>query len=61
MQATTTATYQAAPSAVSQLAGLGTAAYGASKLAGKKGGLPKDFEKTKRPAGLAELALSKMG
>jgi hypothetical protein len=62
MQSTTANMYQAAPSNVSQLAGLGTAAYGAAKMAGmaKKGGLPKDFEKSKRPAGLAELALSKM-
>jgi hypothetical protein len=61
MQSTTANMYQAAPSAVSQLAGLGTAAYGVSKMAGaKKGGQPKDFEKSKRPAGLAELALSKM-
>jgi hypothetical protein len=66
MQSTTTQSYQAAPSAISQLAGLGTAAYGASKLAGspsaKKGGLPKDFEKKKSdaPGGLQALALSKM-
>jgi hypothetical protein len=59
--------YQAAPSNVSQLAGLGMAGYGLSRMAGmggtptaKKGGRPKDFEKSKRPAGLAELALSKM-
>ena len=62
MQSTTANMYQAAPSNVSQLAGLGTAGYGLAKMAGmaKKGGLPKDFEKNKRPAGLAELALSKM-
>jgi len=62
MQSTSTNMYQAAPSNVSQLAGLGTAGYGLAKMAGmaKKGGLPKDFEKSKRPAGLAELALSKM-
>ena len=62
MQSTTANMYQAAPSNVSQLAGLGTAGYGLAKMAGmaKKGGLPKDFEKSKRPAGLAELALSKM-
>jgi len=29
-------------------------------MGGKKGGQPKDFEKSKRKAGLAELALSKM-
>jgi hypothetical protein len=67
LQSTTTNMYQAAPSNVSQLAGLGMAGYGLSKMAGtggtptaKKGGLPKDFKKSKRPAGLAELALSKM-
>jgi hypothetical protein len=57
------AQYQAAPSAVSQLAGLGMAGYGASKMMGKKGGLPKDFEKKKMddaPAGLQALALSRM-
>ena len=58
MQSTTANMYQAAPSAVSQLAGLGTAAYGVSKMAGnKKGGRIKADQ---RPAGLAELALSKM-
>lgn len=67
MQSTTANMYQAAPSNVSQLAGLGMAGYGLARMAGmggtpagKKGGLPKDFEKSKRPAGLAELALSKM-
>ena len=43
--------YQPAPSQLSQLAGLGTAAYGVSKM--KEGGEVK-------PAGLAELALKKM-
>jgi hypothetical protein len=45
----------------SQLAGLGTAAYGLSQLGGTaakaKGG---QIKEKKRPAGLAELALSKM-
>jgi len=45
--------YNSAPSVVSQLAGLGTAAYGVSKIA--KGGSIKE-----RPAGLAELAISNM-
>jgi hypothetical protein len=45
--------YNSAPSVVSQLAGLGTAAYGVSKIA--KGGRIKE-----RPAGLAELAISNM-
>jgi len=63
MQASTTQVYQAAPSMASQLAGLGTAAYGLSQLGGStatakaKGGRIKE---KKRPAGLAELALMKM-
>jgi len=62
MQSATTQIYQAAPSMASQLAGLGTAAYGLSQLGGStaakaKGGTVKA---KKRPAGLAELALSKM-
>ena len=47
--------YQAAPSGVSQLAGLGTAALGASKLFAQ-GGAVDD-----RPAGLADLAVYNMG
>ena len=48
----TTSTYSAAPNTVSQLAGLGTAAIGASKLASaKKGGLPKEFEVKKMATG----------
>jgi len=64
MQSSTTQVYQAAPSMASQLAGLGTAAYGLSQLGGTgavagkaKGGKVKE---KKRPAGLAELALMKM-
>jgi hypothetical protein len=62
MQNTSTSVYQAAPSVGSQLAGLGTAAYGLSQMGsstvGKaKGGAVKE---KKRPAGLAELALMKM-
>jgi hypothetical protein len=61
MQSATTQVYQAAPSTASQLAGLGTAAYGLSQLgastAKAKGG---QIKEKKRPAGLAELALSKM-
>ena len=63
MQASTTQSYQAPPSYLSQAAGLGMGAYGLSKLMGKKGGLPKDFEKKKMddaPGGLQALALSKM-
>jgi len=63
MQSATTSMYQAPASAASQLAGLGTAAYGLSQLGGAgakaaKGGSIKDIKK--RPAGLAELALMKM-
>jgi hypothetical protein len=69
MQASTTQIYQAPPSMASQLAGLGTAAYGLSQLGGSssggtgsvagkaKGG---SVKAKKRPAGLAELALMKM-
>jgi len=62
MQSGTTQMYQAAPSVGSQLAGLGTAAYGLSQMgapaaAKAKGGSVKE---KKRPAGLAELALMKM-
>jgi hypothetical protein len=47
--------YQAPPSMVSQVAGLGTAALGASKLFAKGGSV------NDRPAGLAELAIYNMG
>lgn len=69
MQSATTQIYQAPPSVASQLAGLGTAAYGLSQLSGNssggtgsvagkaKGGKIKE---KKQPAGLAELALMKM-
>jgi hypothetical protein len=62
MQSATTQVYQAAPSMASQLAGLGTAAYGLSQLGGStvakaKGG---QIKEKKRPAGLNELALMKM-
>jgi hypothetical protein len=62
---TTTSIYNPAPSFGSQLAGIGTAAYGLSKLGlfgGKKGGMVSDFKakrETKR-SGLVDLALSKM-
>lgn len=50
--------YAQQPSMMSQLAGLGMGAYGLSKMVGsKKGGVVK----SKKPAGLAELALAKMG
>ena len=47
--------YNQAPSMVSQVAGLGTAALGASKLFAKGGSV------NDRPAGLAELAIHNMG
>jgi hypothetical protein len=50
-----TAMYGQAPSMVSQVAGLGTAALGASKLFAKGGSV------NDRPAGLAELAIYNMG
>lgn len=59
-QASSQQIYQAPPSQLSQVAGLGltaAAAYGAAKA---KGGKIKE-KKNDAPAGLAELALSKMG
>jgi hypothetical protein len=62
MQSATTQGYQAQPSGLSQIAGLGATAlgaYGASGgFKGAAGGSVKDIQN--RPAGLAELALSKM-
>jgi hypothetical protein len=59
---TGSALYQQPPSAVSQLAGLGTAAFGASKLFGMKdGGEVEDAEYRDKPAGLADLAIYNMG
>ena len=49
------AMYQAPPSMISQAAGLGTAALGASKLFAKGGAVDE------RPAGLADLAIYNMG
>ena len=61
LQTTTTQGYQAAPSAVSQLTGLGLAGAGAYGLMNrKKGGAIKEPKK-EAPAGLADLALMKMG
>jgi hypothetical protein len=63
LQSTTVQNYQAPPSPLSQIGGLGMAAYGAYGLANPEkkaaaGGLIND--NTRRPAGLAELALSLM-
>jgi hypothetical protein len=59
MQSTTVQGYQASPNPISQLGGLGLTAAGiAGKLGGAKGGQVKDGKK--QPAGLAELALSRM-
>jgi hypothetical protein len=54
--------YTAAPTMGSQVAGLGTAALGASKLMAKGGKVSdaKVKRETKKSAGLAELALSKI-
>lgn len=52
---TGTTLYQAPPSAVSQLAGLGTAAYGFSQLGRAKGG-----KVSSEPQGLAALMISKI-
>ena len=64
MQAATTQVYQAAPSTASQLAGLGLAGVGLSQLSNMSGAPAKakggQIKEKKRPAGLAELALSKM-
>jgi hypothetical protein len=51
--------YQPAPSMVSQAAGLGTAAIGASKLFGAEGGSTGDIQR--RGAGLADLAIFQIG
>lgn len=69
MQSATTQIYQAPPSIGSQLAGLGTAAYGLSQM-GAFGSSPSSgttsrakggpIKEKKAPAGLAELALMKM-
>lgn len=50
---TTQAIYQAPQSALAQVAGLGTALYGANKLFGKEGGLMQGYAN----GGLAELAV----
>lgn len=64
MQATNQV-YQAPPSTLSQVTGLGLAGAAAYGLAKAKGGAIKEpkpkQKKNDRPAGLAELALSKMG
>lgn len=49
--------FTAPPSAVSQLAGLGLAGYGLSRLGKKEGGMIDENETAKSPAGLGELAL----
>jgi len=51
--------YQAPPSMLSQVAGLGLAGAGAYKAFGASGGATQDLER--RPAGLAELAIYNMG
>jgi hypothetical protein len=51
--------YQTPPSMLSQVAGLGGAAITGAKLFGAAGGATGDLER--RPAGLAELAIYRMG
>jgi hypothetical protein len=59
---TGSAVYGQPPSMASQIAGLGTAAIGASKLfGGKEGGTPDNFKPIDKPAGLADLAIYNMG
>lgn len=59
---TGTSVYGQAPSTFSQIAGLGTAALGASKLGlFAKGGEVEDAEYREKPAGLADLAIYNMG
>ena len=60
MQATTVQGYQAAPSPLSQIGGLGLTTAGLLGKMGAEGGQPKDFKKKKMAAGLADLALMKM-
>ena len=59
LQSTTTATYQAQPSAISQIGALGTGAIGLSKLA-KKGGLPKHFETAKGGDGIDKISMHEL-
>jgi hypothetical protein len=65
MSSTNQMQYQAPPSAISQLAGLGMGAYGLSQLGGKKkGGAIKakaPDNRQKQPGGLMDLALDKIG
>ena len=59
MQASTTQAYQAPPNYLSQAAGLGVTGLALNKLGafGKKGGLPKHFEKKRMDDGIAGLGL----
>ena len=57
MQSTTVQAYQAQPNAMTQLGGLGLTAAGIAGMGKAKGG---QIKEKKRPAGLAELALSRM-
>jgi len=60
MQSTTVQGYQAQPNALSQLGGLGLTAAGIAGLGGNRQAKGGYIKEKKRPAGLAELALSKM-
>jgi hypothetical protein len=60
MQATTTQSYQAQPSALTQGLGAFGTAYGAMKAFGAKGGLPQDFEMRYEEGGVAEDVRSQL-
>jgi hypothetical protein len=61
LQTSTVQGYQAAPSSLSQIAGLGTAAAGAYGLANLGSRGYAEGGEVERPAGLAELAIHRMG
>ena len=61
LQTSTVQGYQAAPSSLSQVAGLGTAAAGAYGLANMGSRGYAEGGEVERPAGLAELAIHRMG
>jgi hypothetical protein len=60
MQSTTVQGYQAQPNAMAQLGGLGLTAAGIAGLGGSKNAKGGRIKEKKRPAGLTELALSRM-
>ncbi len=60
MSSTSTQSYQAQPGIASQIGALGTGAIGLSKLAGKKGGLPKHFEKQEAGSGIDDISMHEL-